>query len=87
MTRSVPDVLVVSHGGFLKELIAFFCQELGAVLPDGMKSMRKTPHNTAISKFSVSLNADGQARMSCLMLNDRDHLAQADVTVVKVDEI
>ena len=83
----MPDVLVVSHGGFLKELIAYFCDELGAVLPGGLKTMAKTPYNTAVTKFTVSLSDDGQPRMTCLVLNDRDHLLEADVAVVKVDEI
>lgn len=79
--------MVVSHGGFLKELVAFFCEELDAVLPGGLKTMSKTPFNTAVSKFSVNISDDEKIHTTCLMLNDRDHLLQAEVTVVKVDEI
>ena len=84
-----PDVLLVSHGGLLKEMILYFVDELGCELPGGKDALIRTPYNTSISKFTVDLEDDCRPKhVHCILLNDKDHLVGHDLEVLeKTDEV
>ncbi len=84
-----PEVLLVSHGGLIKEMILYFVDELGCELPGGREALIRTPYNTAISRFSVELGEDSKAQsVNCLLLNDKDHLLGQDFEILeKTDEV
>ena len=73
----VADVLVLSHGGFIRELLNHFTQDLGCLVMGGNKLFLQSPMNTAISKFTITLPASSADKptLTCLMINDQDHLA------------
>lgn len=81
-----PDVLLVSHGGLIKEMILYFVHELGCELPGG----REAPishYNTSISKFTVDLGEDSKPKqVHCVILNDKDHLIGHDLEVLEKTE-
>lgn len=64
------DILVVSHGGLLKELLTYFARELG------LKLDVSCPQNASINKFAVTVSGNELPRVSCLLNNDTDHLMQ-----------
>ena len=84
-----PDVLLVSHGGLIKEMILYFVDEFGCELPGGKEALIRTPYNTSISKFTVDLEDDCRPkRVHCILLNDKDHLVGHDLEVLeKTDEV
>ena len=84
-----PDVLLVSHGGLIREMILYFVDELGCQLPGGKEALNRTPYNTSISKFTVDLEDDSKPKsVHCVILNDKDHLIGHDLEVLeKTDEV
>ena len=81
----LADVLVVTHGGLLKELVSHFVDNLGCKLPGGAGNAAGYPQqvspNTGISKFTISLSEaeNDQPRITCLNFHDKDHLINEDV--------
>ncbi len=74
-----PDVLLVSHGGLIKEMVLYFVEELGCELPGDRETLLISP-NTGVSKFTVDLADDGNPKkVSCILLNDKDHLLEQDL--------
>ena len=67
-------MLVVSHGGLIQQLILHFIDRLGCRIPGGRTAIARSPHNTAVSKFTVSLHEDDLPHLTCLLVYDRDHL-------------
>jgi len=71
------NVLVVSHGGFIAQLLGHFADDWGCSLPG---SARITP-NAALSRFLVTASrndAECEADsvwIRCVALHDKDHLA------------
>ena len=67
---------MVSHGGLLFSLIDYFAQELGCSVLGGNTTFLNRIHNTAVSKFTVSLprGEEDPPAVTCLILNDQDHL-------------
>ena len=71
----IADVLVVSHGGFLKEMIKHFMEDLGCKIPGGKGHALRVSPNTGISKFTVTLSeGEEKPRLTCLSIHDKDHL-------------
>ncbi|KAK3096558.1 hypothetical protein FSP39_001288 [Pinctada imbricata] len=70
------DVLLVSHGGFIKELLKYFTQDLGCELPGGNNLAFRICQNCSISKFIVSMSQNNLKLPSikCLYLNEKNHL-------------
>ena len=77
----LAEVLVVSHGGLLKELFCHFADDLGCKIPGGRGYARQVSPNTGISKFTVSISSgdDELPRLTCLSIHDKDHLMYIDV--------
>lgn len=79
------NILVVSHKGLIREMLRYFCCELGCPLP--RRSGRRTNWNspyTGVSVFKISIERTkdllDDIHMECLMLNDNSHLDQRSVS-------
>ena len=80
----LAEVLIVAHGGLLKELIGYLIDELGCKVPGGKKNALTQYPNTGICKFTVSLGGAGELpRVTCLTFHDKDHLADDTATSEK----
>ena len=76
---TIADVLVVSHGGLIKELFKYFSEELDCKLPGGKHVALRICQNCSISKFIVSLSSVSESpSINCIFLNERDHLQGMD---------
>ena len=77
----LAEVLVVSHGGLLKELFCHFADDLGCKIPGGRGYARQVSPNTGISKFTVSISKGDEdlPRLTCLSIHDKDHLMYIDI--------
>jgi hypothetical protein len=73
----IADVLLVSHGGCIRELIRYFINELGCQMPGGKNMALKVSPNTGVSRFILSL-PDGHERpkVTCIFIHDNAHLAK-----------
>ena len=73
----LAEVLIVAHGGLLKELVGYFIDELGCKVPGGKKNALQVSPNTGISKFTITLGSVGELpKMTCLSIHDKDHLME-----------
>ena len=54
------DVLVVSHGAIIRELIKYFADELRTDLGKHAMSIQELPPNTSITRFQVIYSTDEQ---------------------------
>ncbi|XP_069138546.1 uncharacterized protein [Argopecten irradians] len=78
---TVADVLIVSHGGFIKEMIRYFVENLGCKIPGGKSHALKVCANCSLSKFTVTVhNISESPTVSCISINEKDHLREVDVT-------
>jgi len=78
--RLSANVLVVSHGGFISQLISHFRDEHKVPIPSTVK-----PPNAGLSRFLVSImpctddagnrNDPALVSVQCIVLHDKDHLA------------
>lgn len=84
LPTTIADILVVSHGGFIKETVKYFVETLGCKVP-GMKGHAlKVCPNCSISKFTISLDDDTlNPALTCITIHDKDHLAGLEVPDVK----
>jgi len=87
------NVLVVSHGGFISQLLGHFADDFNCCLPGGAKITSTVTPNAGLSRFFVTVtqsdNGDRSNRteyagklvwVRCVALHDKDHLAN-DVDV------
>lgn len=76
----IANVLVVSHGGILREMIRHFVENLGCSLPGGKGQALRLSPNTGLSKFTVSLtDVNENPKIICLLIHDKDHLTENGV--------
>lgn len=74
---TISDVLVVSHGGLIKELVKFFVEKLDCEIPGGKGNGLRIYHNCSVSKFVVSLprgDDPSLPKVTCLSINSKEHL-------------
>ena len=72
---SSADILVVSHGGFIKQAIYYFVETLNCKIPGNKSVAFKVCPNCSMSKFSVQVDElTGKASLTCVTLHDKDHL-------------
>ncbi|XP_032833914.2 fructose-2,6-bisphosphatase TIGAR [Petromyzon marinus] len=85
---SAADVLVVTHGGLIREWIRYLTEDLGCPVPaEWRQRLLVVSPNTGVSRFLVSLpdGADGAdggplpTTVQCLQLHSSSHLAPAKV--------
>ncbi|GIY12028.1 fructose-2,6-bisphosphatase TIGAR [Caerostris darwini] len=75
------NILVVSHGGWLRELFRHFVEDLECSVPGGRKQALRISPNAGLSKFTVSLEEhDGHPKIICLQIHDKQHLNPASFT-------
>jgi hypothetical protein len=84
LPTTIADILVVSHGGFIKETMKYFVDTLGCKVP-GMKGHAlKVCPNCSISKFTITLDEDTlNPSLTCITIHDKDHLAGLEVPDAK----
>ncbi|XP_062592793.1 uncharacterized protein LOC134254267, partial [Saccostrea cucullata] len=73
---TAADVLIVSHGGLIKELVKFFIDKLNCKLPGDNRNGLRICHNCSVSKFLVSVPNENRSdhRVICLFSNSKEHL-------------
>lgn len=77
----LANVLVVSHGGVIRQMLLYFVEDLPSEFPSG--SNRKVGFvspNTGISKFKIFLNEQTKLPefVKCICLHNTEHLAKAE---------
>ncbi|KAK7497271.1 hypothetical protein BaRGS_00011565 [Batillaria attramentaria] len=77
------EVLVVSHGGLLKELVTHFIEDFQCKVPGGKSHALRICPNTGVSRFMVTLSEpDFKPTVTCLFIHDKDHLrSMSDVQI------
>ncbi|GAB6018554.1 hypothetical protein CHUAL_000249 [Chamberlinius hualienensis] len=75
--KLVANVLLVSHGGFIRELIRYFVDELNCTLPGGKAQASLITPNTGLSVFKVSVSSTDVPKIMCLEIHNRNHLINA----------
>ena len=72
---NTPNILIVSHGGFIKESIRYFVETLNCKITGNKSLAFKVCPNCSISKFSVQLDEfTEKPSLTCITLHDKDHL-------------
>ncbi|XP_033096670.1 fructose-2,6-bisphosphatase TIGAR-like [Anneissia japonica] len=72
------NILIVSHGVLLKEMIRYFVEDLNCIIPGGKGKALRTSPNTGVSQFMVHIGDDGQVlQVECLMVHSIQHLPGA----------
>lgn len=82
------NVLVVSHGGLISQLLGHFADDFSCCLPGGAKITSTVTPNAGLSRFFVTVaRSDNDAQSNhtdrsgkfvwvrCVALHDKDHLA------------
>uniref|UniRef100_A0A8D0HNU8 Fructose-2,6-bisphosphatase TIGAR n=1 Tax=Sphenodon punctatus TaxID=8508 RepID=A0A8D0HNU8_SPHPU len=77
------NILVVSHGAYMKNWIGYFVSDLECTLPSSLtkSQLSSVSPNTGISHFIIKLENGGdiiKPRISCIGLNRDDHLASVN---------
>lgn len=84
MYNIFASVLVVSHGGLLMELLAYFVKELKCILSESQRARFRIIPNAGVSKFAVQIGDGTKAfpKVICLSVFETDHLVvgNEDVT-------
>ncbi|XP_015266670.1 PREDICTED: fructose-2,6-bisphosphatase TIGAR [Gekko japonicus] len=74
----VANILVVSHGAYMRNWLSYFVLDLKCILPASLTKaeLSSVSPNTGISKFIVKLeNRDNiKPKIQCICLNRDDHL-------------
>lgn len=76
----VANVLVVSHGGAIRQLVRYFADELASEFPVGShRKMEFVSPNTGISKFEIFFNEQTKLPdfVRCIYLHNAEHLKEA----------
>lgn len=72
---NTPDILVISHGGFVKETIRYFVETLNCKITGNKSLAFKVCPNCSLSKFLVQIDEfTGKPSLTCITLHDKDHL-------------
>lgn len=71
----IANIILVSHGGCLRELVRYFIEELDCKIPGSMGHALRVSPNTGVSKFTVTFSdTDEKPKVTCLLIHDKDHL-------------
>ncbi|KAH3739099.1 uncharacterized protein LOC127851900 [Dreissena polymorpha] len=84
MPQTVADILVVSHGGFIKECLNFFVEILDCKIPGMRGHALKVCPNCSVSKFNITLDEYTLTpTVTCVTIHDKDHLIGLDLPSTK----
>ncbi|XP_041354977.1 fructose-2,6-bisphosphatase TIGAR-like [Gigantopelta aegis] len=76
----IAEVLVVSHGGLLKELIRHMIEDFKCRMPGGKGHALRVGPNASLSKFTITVDeVSDKPIITCLRLHDKDHLLSMDI--------
>ena len=72
----MPHVLMVSHGGLLRELFIILFDEMGCSLPTDANpgDHKKLSKNTSWSRFQLDIKDDMITKVKCSDLQNAEHL-------------
>ena len=75
----VGNLLLVSHGGVLRQLLNHFFVELESEFPVESCNVSMVSPNTGVSKFKIFLNEETKLPkyVKCICLHDIEHLKEA----------
>lgn len=77
----LANVLIVSHGGVIRQLLLYFADDLESEFPSGAnRQLRFVSPNTGISKFKIVINEETKLPefVKCICLHSTEHLARED---------
>ena len=84
MPTNVADILVVSHGGYIKEMVKYFVETLDCKIPGVKGHAFKVCPNCSLSKFTISLDEKTEEpTLTCITIHDKDHLIDLDLPLAK----
>ena len=75
----LANVLIVSHGGVIRQLLLYFVDDLESEFPSGTnRQLRFVSPNTGISKFKIFINEETKLPkfVKCICLHSTEHLAK-----------
>ncbi|XP_034994106.1 fructose-2,6-bisphosphatase TIGAR [Zootoca vivipara] len=74
------NILVVSHGAFMRSWVGYFISDLACTLPATLSKteLSSVSPNTGISQFNIKLEMreDSKPKIHCVFLNRDDHLGE-----------
>nr|XP_028584629.1 fructose-2,6-bisphosphatase TIGAR [Podarcis muralis] len=74
------NILVVSHGAFMRSWVGYFISDLACTLPSALSKteLSSVSPNTGISRFNIKLEMreDSKPKIHCVFLNRDDHLGE-----------
>ena len=75
------EILVVSHGALVREIIKHFVYDLKCEIPVDHSQLKQVPANTALSKFTVCITSNGNEtpKITCHLFYDREHLSNTNL--------
>lgn len=90
-SKDPANVLVVSHKGLIREMLRYFCSELGCQLPRRSgRRMNWDSSYTGVSIFRVTVERTddllNNIHVECLLLNDNSHLSKRSGDCSKLGE-
>ena len=68
------QVLIVSHGGVIREIMKYFRDKLKCKFPKGVSPTVITP-NTSLNEFKITFGKSGLISAECLKIHDIQHLS------------
>lgn len=81
-TCETPIVLVVSHGGLIRELILHLAKDLNCDMSRYEGGHNAVAVNTGVSRFTFQLDGDASVKeVVCTLLYSKEHLAGMDVVI------
>ena len=75
----LATVLIVSHGGVIRQLLLYFVEDLESDFPSGSnRQLRFVSPNTGISKFKIFINEETKLPefVKCICLHSTEHLTK-----------
>ncbi|WAR07670.1 TIGAR-like protein [Mya arenaria] len=81
---TVADILIVSHGGFIKECLRYFVDSLDCKIPGVKGHALKVCPNCSVSKFNITIDeSTGHPSVTCILIHDKDHLIDLNLPPAK----
>lgn len=75
----LANVLIVTHGGVIRQLLLYFVDDLASEFPSGSnRQLRFISPNTGLSKFKIFINEETKLPefVKCICLHSTEHLAK-----------
>ena len=78
--QEIPSILIVTHGGLIREFNQILFDEMGCALPPNAQpgDHKKLARNTSWSKFELEISDSTIKTIKCTDLCNADHLKELD---------